>query len=467
MATLASALARPRAALLLALALLLVAGVAPAAQAQSRAATLRLPDGRSDGSSAMAQGWQPFTRDVLPNGLVVLVEERPGSGLVALEVAVLAGARFEEQRSASAAQFLEHLFLDGTSTRPTRRDVVRAITARGGDLSVSAGWERVRLAAEVASEDFDVALDVLSDMLLRSTFARDRFEAARARILQDLAERQDTPSDFWVDVARANALGDPALRHLPAGSPRTVRALAYDDLVRYRASHVTTGNTIVAVAGDVRRADVLPRIERAFASLPQGPRERPTRLPAPRARGPIDRTAGSEQANVGIAVRTPGIAAEDRAALVVLSGILGGGAQRLYQEIRDRRGLAYAVGSPLLQLTDAGVLTAFAGTEPANAAQVVELLRGELLRLRDTPPSEAEVARSIAYFVDGQTVDLETSAARAEDLTRREALYDVAPPREQFRQRLRAVRPADVQAAARRYLAPDQLITVVLRPQRE
>src|SRR5579875_1616592 len=101
-----------------------------------------------------------FSRDVLPGGLVVLVEERPGSGLVALEVAILAGARYETERTAGAAQFLEQLFLDGTPTRPTRRDVLRAITARGGDLTVEAGWERVRLAAEVASEDFPVALDV-------------------------------------------------------------------------------------------------------------------------------------------------------------------------------------------------------------------------------------------------------------------------------------------------------------------
>lgn len=415
--------------------------------------------------TAGSQGGQEFTREVLPNGLVVLVEERPGSGLVAVEVAVLAGARYEGADTGSAAQFLEQLLQDGTPSRPTRRDVLRAITARGGDLTIDATWERVRVAAEMASEDFDLAVDVLSDIVLRSLFAPNRMEAARERILQNLDEREDTPSDYVNDVALANALGDPAMRHLPVGSAAGVRALTRDALLRYRDTHFTAGNTIVAVAGDVRRADVLPRIAAAFAELPPGPRQRPLALPAAQVQPRVERDAGSEQSNIAVAVRTPSTQAADRAALVVLSGILGGGAQRLYTEIRDQRGLAYSVGASILQMTDAGVLLTMAGTEPPNTAEVTSLLLGELARLRETPASEAEVARSIAYFVDGQIVSLETVGARANDLTSREVLYGVAPPREQFRQQLRAVRAADVQAAAQRYLAPENLLTVVLRPQ--
>jgi predicted Zn-dependent peptidase len=353
----------------------------------------------------------------------------------------------------------------GTPSRPTRRDVYRTITSRGGDLSVSAGWERVRLNAEVASEDFAVALELLADMLLRSTFARTRFEAERELILQDLAEREDTPGEFVYDVADATVLGDPRLRYLPSGSSQAARSLTYETLQVYRATHVTRGNTIIAVAGDVRRADVLPQIVEAFATLPVGPRSKPTPLSRRAAPTLVERTAGSEQANIAVAARTPGTTARDRAALVVLSGILGGGAQRLYQEIRDRRGLAYQVGARLRQMADAGVFLAHAGTDPSNAAQVAGLLRTELQRIRETPPTDEEVRRSIAFFVDGQIVDLETNGARATDLTYRETIYGEAPPREAFLQQLRAVRPADVQAAARRYLAPEALTTVLLRPE--
>lgn len=406
-----------------------------------------------------------FTRDVLPNGLTVLVEERPGSGLVAVEVAVLAGARFENGPTAGAAAFLEQYFQEGTPTRPTRGDVVRAITSRGGDLEVDATWERVRLAAEMASEDLDVAVDVLADMLLRSTFARDRFEPARARILQELAQREDTPSSRLYDVAEATALGDPEVRYLPTGSVDGVRQLTYERLRAYRDARVVSGNTIVAVAGDVRRDDVLPRIANAFGAMPAGPRQRPVALP----RGPVpqlvERTAGSEQSNLALAARTPPVGARDRAALVVLSGILGGGARRLYDEIRDRRGLAYDTGAALVQMRDAGVFLATAGTDPSNTAEVTDLLRDAVARLRATPPTETEVAQAIAYFVDGQIVDLETNSARANDLTRRETIYGVAPPRVVFLRELLAVRPADVQAAARRYLSPQRLTTVVLRPE--
>lgn len=410
-------------------------------------------------------GAATFGRDVLPGGLTVLIEERPGSGLVAVDVAILAGARYETEEAAGAAQFLEQLFLDGTPTRPTRRDVLGAITSRGGDLSVDAGWELVSLSAEMASEDLDVALDVLSDLLLNSTFARDRFEAERQLILQNLIEREDNPSRLFSDVAYGTALGDPALRHVPAGSPDTIRSLTYESLLRYRARQVVGGNTIVAVAGDVRRADVLARVQRAFAALPAGARQQPRALPRVAPPPLVEREAGSEQANVAVAVRTPGVESADRAALVVLSGMLGGGGQRLYTEIRDQRGLAYAAGASLLQMPDAGVLLAYAGTEPSNADEVADLLRGELARLVGEPATDDEVARAIAYFVDGQVVDLETESARAGDLVRRESLYGVAPPREYFLNLIRGVSAADVQAAARRYLSSDRVTTVILGPE--
>jgi predicted Zn-dependent peptidase len=410
-------------------------------------------------------GAATFTRHVLPGGLTVLIEERPGNGLVAVTVAVLAGARYETEEAAGAAPFLEELFLDGTPTLPTRRDVLRAITSRGGDLSVDAGWELVSLSAEMASEDLDVAVDVLADMLLNSTFAPDRFEAEREIILQNLIEREDNPARVFSDVAFGTALGDPGLRHVPAGSLATARALGYENLLRYRASRVVAGNTIVTVVGDVRAADVLARVQRAFAALPPGPRQQPRPLPRIVPPSLVEREAGSEQSNVAVAVRTPGVESADRAALVVLSGMLGGGGQRLYTEIRDKRGLAYAAGASLLQMPDAGVLLAYAGTDPLNTDEVAGLLRGELDRLARERATDEEVARAIAYFVDGQIVDLETDSARAGDLARRESLYGVAPPREYFLNLIRGVRAADVQAVARRYLTPDRVTTVILGPE--
>ncbi|MBX5492117.1 MAG: insulinase family protein, partial [Chloroflexi bacterium] len=212
---------------------------------------------------------------MLPGGLAVLVEERPGTGLVALEFAVLAGARYESADTAGAAAFLEQLLQEGTPTRPTRRDVFRSITARGGDLTITSGWERVRLAAEVASEDFDLALDVLADVLLHSRFAPERMEAARERILANIAEREDSPAQYLSDLAIATALGDPELRHLPSGSREGVQALSHEQLLRYRDAHFVTGNVVVAVAGDVRREEVVPKIAAALAELPQGPRRPP------------------------------------------------------------------------------------------------------------------------------------------------------------------------------------------------
>lgn len=417
------------------------------------------------GAQSGVKGGANFSRHVLPTGLTVLIEDRPGSGLVAVNVAILAGARYETDEAAGAAPFLEELFMDGTPTRPSRRDLLRAITSRGGDLSADAGWEVVNLSAEMANEDLGVAVDVLADMLLNSTFARERFEAEREIILQNLIEREDNPARVFSDVAFGTILGDPNLRHVPAGSLETADALSYENLVRYRTSRTVAGNTIVAVVGDVREPEVLALVQRAFAALPPGPRQQPRPLPRIAPPPLVERDAGSEQSNVAVALRTPGVEAADRAALVVLSGMLGGGGQRLYTEIRDRRGLAYATGASLLQMPDAGVLLAYAGTDPINTQTVAALLRDELDRLVRERPTDAEVARAIAYFVDGQIVDLETDSARASDLIRREALYGYAPPREYFLNLIRRVTPADVQAAAQRYLAPDRVTTVILGPE--
>src|SRR5262249_48288658 len=162
----------------------------------------------------------------------------------------------------------------------------------------------------------------------------------------------------------ATALGDPEMRYLPSGSPQSIRGLSYQSLLGYRAARVVSGNTVVAVAGDVRRGDVLPRSQRAFPGPPRGPPPRPPARPPQAAPNRVERTAGSEQANVAIAMRTPAARAPDRAAMVVLSAILGGGGKRLYEEIRDRRGLAYSTDASILQMTDTGVMVAQAGTDP-------------------------------------------------------------------------------------------------------
>ena len=429
------------------------------------AVPMSAPPGSTNAQVKGGLAGAPFTRDVLPGGLVVLIEERPGSGLVAMEVAVLAGARYERDATAGAAPFMERLLAAGTPTRPSRRDVLRAITSRGGDVGVSVGWERLRLTAETAAEDFDVALDLLSDMLLNSLFSRDRFEAERELILQDLAERRDNPSSYFGDVLYATVLGDPELRHLPAGSPEAVAGLTHDALLRFRADHVVRGNTVIGVAGDVSRAEILPKIAQAFAALPPGPRQRPRPVPTAAPPRQVSLALGSEQANIGVGVRAPSATAGERPALAIAVSLLGAGGQRLYQEIRDRRGLAYATGAGMLQMGDLGVLSASAGTDPANTAEVLGLLHAELARLREAPPSDEEVARAIAYYVNGQAVDLETNSARAGDLTYRETLYGTAPPRDYFIGLLRGVRPADVYAVAQRYLTPDRLITVVLGPE--
>jgi predicted Zn-dependent peptidase len=403
-------------------------------------------------------------RTVLPSGLVVLTKERPDPDAVAINVAVRVGSRDEDATTSGAAHFMEHMFFQGTPRRPTALDVQRPITSRGGTLNATTGWELINFDAVVRSADVATAIDVLADILTNATFDPDALEKERRVVLQELNARQNNPNTRGTDLFFQTIFAHHPARHLPGGSRETVLSIDRDTLLQFRERWFVANNMVVAVVGNVPHEEAVALVKTAFAGLPSRPV--PPR-PAPEAGarvGVAERVnGGSVQAQVLVGMGAPSMADADRYAMAVLDAAIDDAGRRLFTEIRDRRGLAYSVGSSVVALSDTGAWVAAAGVDPENVDLVTDLVLAEVRRLRDEPLSDAELDDAKSYLEGRYVLGLETNLGQARRFAGQEAL-GLREPIAQSVTRIQAVTAADVQRVARQYLDPEHFVQVVVEP---
>jgi predicted Zn-dependent peptidase len=420
------------------------------------------PAGRG-GSAAAAEGYG-IERAVLDNGVVCLARWIPDPDIVAVSVGVRAGARFEDDRTAGAAKFVEKLFLQGTEARPSPDAVQRPLTIRGGTLGTQAGSELIILQAQVRSVDVDVMLDVLADVLMRSQFRQDRVENEARVILEELNARKANPNILAADIFFPAVLAGHPLERSAAGDAENTPRLTRDMLVEYRDRFFVGRNTVIAVAGSLPTQEALQRLRERFESLAGGEATPPSDVPPPAARAQrIDEKAGTAQARVVIGGPTPGLASDDRFPLTVINAVLGPSGFRLFREIRDLRGLSYDPSPGLMLFPDAGVWMAACGTDPINRDQVIDLLRAELTRLREEALSDEELANAKEFLKGSLVVGLETPIAQSGQMVRDEAFGSPVLSPEHL-EGIRRVTTDDVLRAARAYMDPDAATLVVVEP---
>jgi predicted Zn-dependent peptidase len=400
----------------------------------------------------------------LDNGLILVSAQRPDAETASVTLGIRAGARFEDESTASAAHFLEHMYLQGTPRRPSRDAVLRTVTARGGTLTVGTGWEFLDFTVQVAPEDFELALDLLADLLQNSIFDAERLEHQRGLIRRELADRRDNPASRAFDLFFSTIFRDHQLRFLPSGLPQGVERLDRETLLRYRAERVVPANIVAGVVSPFSQEEVLTRFQPTLGALPSGPTPSVAgELPPPASAQEVHFAAGRSQATVIIGTPTPGLNHPDRYPLWLLQTILGPGGGRLFYDIRDARGLAYDAGMRLALTAEAGSILAYAGTDPANVERVSELLREHLTSAGEELVSEAELEGSIGYLVGGTVVGLESGGAFAGYLAHNTAL-GLPLSTAELRDQLQAVTPEDIRRVAREYLAPERLTRVVVAP---
>ncbi|UCC64646.1 MAG: insulinase family protein [Anaerolineae bacterium] len=408
-------------------------------------------------------------KTTLNNGLRILTQTMPHTHSVSVLFLVGVGSRYETDSEGGAAHFIEHMVFKGTKKRPTARAIAEAIEGVGGVFGAGTGRETTVFWAKVATPHLSIALDVLVDMLRNAHFDAKELEKEAHVIVEEINLSLDSPSELVHLLAYEKLWPNHPLGRDIAGTRESVAALRRDVLLNYLARHYAPNRTVISLAGNLEREDIVARLAEHFGDW------RPTKAVAfqpspdsfiePRLKGHFRET---EQAHIHISVPGLSLSHPDRFALRLLNVVLGEGmSSRLFQEIRERLGLAYSVDAFAEMLLDTGVVGMYAGVSPSQAVNVVAALLAEWDRLRQEPVSESELHKAKEYLKGRMLLSLEDSAAYASWWGRQEVHNRPLENPDEVVARLDAVRPQVIQVLAQRLFQEQKLNLVVVGPFRE
>ena len=381
----------------------------------------------------------------LPNGVRLAVEPMPDFHSAAIGIHITTGSRHERPEQNGIAHFLEHMAFKGTPTR-TARSIAEEIEDVGGYINAYTGKEMTAYHAQVLGPDVERAFDVLADIILNPVFAEADIELERNVILQEIGAMLDTPEQAVWEWLGEVAYPDQPLGRSILGPAERVAAFQRDDFLAFTGQHYGPAQIIVTAAGAVDPDAMLALTERHLGHL------------APRPVVPVDAArfaAGErrvrrklEQAHVAFAFPAPGIRADDHHAARIYEVALGGGlSSRLFQEIREKRGLCYTIGTHFWPHSDSGTLYVFSGTGADKLRELTEVAMDEMRRAADGFASE-EIERARAQMRAGLLMGLETPSDRREWLARGIATRDRLPDIDEVLGRIAAVTAEDVRRVA-------------------
>ena len=379
-----------------------------------------------------------------PSGLRIVTERMDDVRSVSIGFWVDAGARDEAPPLAGASHFLEHLLFKGTPDR-SARDIAETVDGLGGEMNAYTTKEYTAFYVRVLADRVDAALDILCDIMSRPAFRPDEVEAERQVILEELLMHADEPDEVVHDLLLEAMYPRHPLGRDVLGTENTITAMSVEQIAGFFSGHYGAPSLVLAAAGAVDHDALVKGINERLAPPAGGT---PLSRTAPPTSGPPSAVVvrPPEQAHLVIGLRSIDAHNDDRFILAALNHILGGWlSSRLFQTIREERGLAYSVYSYRTAFTDAGVLAVYAGTAPAHAVEVMKLLHAELDRLADDGVTEAEVDVARAHLLGATALGLEDSAARMTRIGRGLLLHDDVWPNEEVEARIAAVTHADVQ----------------------
>ena len=406
--------------------------------------------------TAEQDGGATVRRSVLPGGIRVLTEHMPGLRSATVGAWVGVGSRDERDGHHGSTHFLEHLLFKGTPRR-TAMDIAEAFDAVGGEANAATGKEHTCYYARVRDADVPMAVDVIMDMVTSALLDVDELEVERGVILEELAMNDDDPSDVAHEQFAAAVLGTHPLGRPIGGTPATIRAVPRAAVHDHYAAHYRPSTLVVTAAGGVDHdalcAQVLEAARLGGWDLAMDARPAPRRdsSPATIDGGQVELVVhrATEQANVILGGLSLPSADDRRYALSVLTTVLGGGmSSRLFQEIRERRGLAYSVYAFSSGHADTGILGLYAGCAPSKVDEVVALLGSEWERLAADGISPAEHERALGQLSGGLVLGLEDTGSRMTRLGKAELVHGELASQAESLARIQAVTAQDVRALA-------------------
>ncbi|MDK9721721.1 MAG: insulinase family protein [Rhodospirillales bacterium] len=391
---------------------------------------------------------------------VRIEEVRPGLKLVTdtmdrvetatLGVWVEAGTRHESPEINGVAHMLEHMAFKGTEKRSARA-IAEEIENVGGHLNAYTSREHTAYYAKVLKEDAGLALDIISDILQHSTFAEDELERERDVVVQEIGQAEDTPDDIIFDHFQAAAFPDQGLGRPVLGTEEIVKGLSRDSVQGYMRKHYGPPRLLVSAAGKIDHDLLAEMVAHQFDRL--GPAQAPKSDPASYRGGEARIERDLEQAHVVLGLAGVDYADPDYYAVSVLATLLGGGmSSRLFQEVREKRGLAYSVFAHTTSYVDGGLFSVYAGTDPGRLAELMPVLCEEIVKMQE-PVDESELMRARAQLKASVLMSLESTSARCEVLARQMQVFGRPIPPSEVVEMIEAVDAGSVAQAARRLLA--------------
>ncbi len=396
--------------------------------------------------------------EILPNGLRLITERMPDVRSVCLGVWLRQGSRNEPAEVNGISHFIEHLVFKGTASR-SARDIALAVDSIGGQMDAFTSKEYTCFYAKVLDEHLDVAVDLLSDIVQRPKFDPQEVERERQVIVEEIRMVEDSPEELIYDLFSSHFYRGHALGRPIQGTERTVRALRRARIFRFFQGVYRPGNLLIAAAGNLEHRRLARLIGSAFGSMTSGRRQR-SRSGSPRARGGLVRRdkRGLEQLHLllGLPAYPENFAGRYR--LFVLNALLGGTmSSRLFQKVREERGLAYTVYSSVNSFLDAGQLVIYAATNPDRGREAVDVILAELRDLRDRGPTKVEIEAAKEHLKGSLMLSLESTVSRMSNLARQELYFGRQFSLEEILTGIDAVSTRGVFDLSRRVLGDGQL----------
>jgi predicted Zn-dependent peptidase len=400
----------------------------------------------------------------LGNGVRVVCDPIPGLQTLALTIAVGRGSRFENPQQSGWAHLLEHMVFKGAGER-SARDIVEVIEAQGGHINAATGHERTSFQIRALKGGLPLGMAVLADLIQRPTLAMDDLAKEKPVIAQEIAEAADTPDDQVFELAQAQAFAGQSIGRPILGTRRSVNAATAGRLAEYRASLYAPDAIVISAAGAVDEDELLALAEQYFAAPGAAPGLPPPE-PAVFTDGRAHAARALEQAHLVLLLPAPGLRDPDYFALRLFAEMLGGGmSSRLFQEVREHRGLAYAIDAYADCYSDAGVLGVYAGTSAENAAAAARLAAEQVAALIDKAEPD-ELRRAKAQLKAATFMAAESTVARAEQAAGQLLIFGRLYTIEQTAQAIDAVSASDIARLGQRLVTDSRSAGAVLGPKR-
>ncbi len=394
----------------------------------------------------------------LPNGLRVVTDRMPTVESVSLGVWVRAGTRYERPQVNGVAHLLEHMVFKGTERR-SAREIAEAIEAVGGNTNASTSRETTAYYAKVLKNDAGLAVDVLADILQHSLFDDAELGRERSVVLQEIGQAHDTPDDVVFDHFQSTAFPDQPLGRPVLGKSEIVANMSRDAIVSFRDTHYRTGRMVVAAAGNIEHEQIVDHAAQVFGALQNGGDD--ASQEAVYNGGEYREGRDLEQIHMVLGFRGAPIGTSEFYTLSVLSNLFGGGmSSRLFQEIREERGLVYSIDTFMSAFADTGLFGVYAGTGTGQIEELIPALCDQITGLAGSL-REDEVARSRAQLKSSLLMALESTGARCEQVAQHLLIFGRVLPIDEMVARIDAIDTEQIGALARQIFSVSPVLAAV------